>query len=611
MFQKGEVERAIVDASRAIRLEPRSVLAYLTRALFLQSKGSFEAALKDANEALGLAPRNADAYAARAMIYLDKQDLARSIADYAKAIDLYPNNWRLRAAKAEALRQKGNLQLALQDYDGALALSPDAVEIYNGRGIVWRDKGDYERSLLDFSEAILHNPNYSHAYINRGEIRYLKRDIASALADFDKALAIGANAIAYSYRGRAWLALDDKERAFADFREALRMSPNEISALEGRGEAHEQEGDLASARADYERALSLNPDRNPPSDAPAQAHARERLAALSAREPSQEKAQSREPKRPEPARIALLIGNQSYEPSVGALKNPHNDIALVRSALLKVGFFEANIAIIRDADRVAMLEAIEAFAARVGAAGPDAIGFFYYSGHGAANERRDNYLIPVDVPELQATGFWHRSVGLRDLLDKLNEDAPNAKHFVIFDACRNTLKLKDATAKALSQPKGFQPVREIPGGMLIAFATAEGELASDRGTSAGPYAQALAGEIVKPGVEAITVFRTVQLRVSESTGQKPWTQNSPMAAVYFAGEQLPKAEGARVWAEIETSKDIAIFEAYRRRYGLKNAVLDTLAAARIEELKRRASKEDEASSWTVSTEMAPPIRASR
>jgi hypothetical protein len=29
----------------------------------------------------------------------------------------------------------------------------------------------------------------------------------------------------------------------------------------------------------------------------------------------------------EPARIALLIGNQSYEPSVGALKNPHSRYA--------------------------------------------------------------------------------------------------------------------------------------------------------------------------------------------------------------------------------------------------------------------------------------------
>src|SRR2546423_545773 len=38
------------------------------------------------------------------------------------------------------------------------------------------------------------------------------------------------------------------------------------------------------------------------------------------------------------ARFALLIGNQSYDPSVGLLKNPHNDIAVVGEALAKQGF---------------------------------------------------------------------------------------------------------------------------------------------------------------------------------------------------------------------------------------------------------------------------------
>ena len=38
------------------------------------------------------------------------------------------------------------------------------------------------------------------------------------------------------------------------------------------------------------------------------------------------------------ARFALLIGNQSYDPSVGVLRNPYNDIAVVGDALAKQGF---------------------------------------------------------------------------------------------------------------------------------------------------------------------------------------------------------------------------------------------------------------------------------
>jgi uncharacterized caspase-like protein len=239
-------------------------------------------------------------------------------------------------------------------------------------------------------------------------------------------------------------------------------------------------------------------------------------------------------------RFALLIGNQKYPAVVGPLKNPRNDIAVIKAAFLKAGFHDKDIQVISDADRVTMLNAFDEFATKVGKAGLGAVSFFYYSGHGAANEPRDNYLIPVDVPQLTVRGFWNRSVSLRTLVERLKEDAPQAKHFIIFDACRNELKLIEPETRTLIQPKGFAPYRDIPGGVLIAYATAEGELASDHGTDAGPYASALAEEIVKPGVEAFTVFRNVQIRLIETVQQQPWMNSGPMGPFYFA--ELPEDE---------------------------------------------------------------------
>jgi hypothetical protein len=240
----------------------------------------------------------------------------------------------------------------------------------------------------------------------------------------------------------------------------------------------------------------------------------------------------------ESPRFALLIGNNDYSSGVGAnLTNPTNDIELVKKALLNDGFAEADIELIRNATRIDILKSFDEFARRIGRGGAGAISFFYYSGHGAADDNKDNYLIPVDAPDVLNSDFWYHTVRLRDLVELLNRAAPNAKHFVIFDACRNTLTLKDPEHKAfLHQLKGFEPVA-VPGGMLIAFATAQGQVASDVGEGAGPYARALAEEIVKPDVEAITVFRNVQLRLLDSTGQQPWTMWGPLTEVYFAGRE--------------------------------------------------------------------------
>ena len=216
-------------------------------------------------------------------------------------------------------------------------------------------------------------------------------------------------------------------------------------------------------------------------------------------------------------RMALLIGNQSYTNEIGRLANPHNDVALIEQTLKGLGF---EVAVERDAGLGALTRSINAYARRVRAAGPNAVGFFYYSGHGAA-DAGTNYLIPVDVKTTETGELWDQSLRLTEITRKLKGEAGNATHFVVFDACRNNLKLRASGSRALVQSKGFVPVSQ-ESGMLIAYATAEGELASDVGTGAGPYAKVLAEEIMRPGIEAVTMFRRVQVRVRSTIGQEPW-----------------------------------------------------------------------------------------
>src|SRR5262249_17804782 len=110
-------------------------------------------------------------------------------------------------------------------------------------------------------------------------------------------------------------------------------------------------------------------------------------------------------------RIALLIGNQSYNPSVGVLRNPHNDVALVGKALNQQGF--AVLPAIKDARRSDILGGVRDLVLRLNMAGAGAIGFIYYSGHGAAEKGTNiNYLIPVDAKEPGTTAFWDESVKL-------------------------------------------------------------------------------------------------------------------------------------------------------------------------------------------------------
>jgi len=197
-------------------------------------------------------------------------------------------------------------------------------------------------------------------------------------------------------------------------------------------------------------------------------------------------------------RIALLIGNQGCDTSVGRLKNPHNDFAIVGQALAGQAF--ELIPPIKDARRSAILGDARELVRRLNAAGFGAIGFVYYSDHGAAEEDTNiKYLTPIDVREPGTSAFWDKSVKLDDV-PRLLDGARGAGKFVVFDARRNELQLpsKDTT-------KGLAPVTNQQG-MFIAYASAPvGRTASDRGEKSGLYAAALAAELGKPGP---TFFRT-------------------------------------------------------------------------------------------------------
>ena len=168
-----------------------------------------------------------------------------------------------------------------------------------------------------------------------------------------------------------------------------------------------------------------------------------------------------------------------------------------------------------------------------------------------------------------------------------------AAKFVVFDACRNELQLptKDTS-------KGLVPVSEQQG-MFIAYASAPGRTASDRGETSGPYAAALAAELAKPGVDHLSLFQNVKEAVYAASGgaQQPWESNGLLRRIYLSGQQpalgQPQApmasvrlsEAAEGWDRTKDAASVAVLEAFIARYGA--TFYADLARARIDDLKQQ------------------------
>jgi tetratricopeptide (TPR) repeat protein len=135
---KGDRERAIADCTEAIRLDPKSVLAYYDRGLSNKHNGNLDLAIADFNEAIRLDPKFAQAALARGITHIMKGDLERAIADYNLAIQLDSKYALSYYNRGRAYGRKGDNDRAIADYTEALRLdlkTPMSMAI-----VAWRLK---------------------------------------------------------------------------------------------------------------------------------------------------------------------------------------------------------------------------------------------------------------------------------------------------------------------------------------------------------------------------------------------------------------------------------------------------------------------------------------
>ncbi|MCM2333177.1 MAG: tetratricopeptide repeat protein [Anaeromyxobacteraceae bacterium] len=195
----------------------------------------------------------------------------------------------------EAL-QKGNAPEALREFDQALESDPRMPEAHLGRGLVLEyGFGKLKDAEAEYRRAIELRPNYSDAHNNLGQLLARAGRWTEALESFDEALAspfYREPFVARCNKGLALYRMGRRDDGMAELKTCLAMAPRycagrrELGRLhlgEGRlkealeelgtyardcdkavdahqqlGQARMKAGDLAGAKASFERCLELS-----------------------------------------------------------------------------------------------------------------------------------------------------------------------------------------------------------------------------------------------------------------------------------------------------------------------------------------------------------------
>ena len=182
------------------------------------------------------APEMALAFLNRAAAYKALNDPGRAAADY-----------------AEALRRFDNLVDTQQ---------PVAQIVYQ-RAVAYQALGQIDRALASYDEAIRLNPADPMPLVERGAaLARHKGQLSGAIDDFTLALAISPdNVEALMGRGDAYGRSGEFARSLADLDRVIVLAPDNVDVLGTRGLVYLKIGHPELALREYEAALKLDPKR--------------------------------------------------------------------------------------------------------------------------------------------------------------------------------------------------------------------------------------------------------------------------------------------------------------------------------------------------------------
>ncbi len=303
-----ELDRAIADFDALISRNPSWPGAYSGRALAHMQRGNPERVIEDAARAIQQRPEDSMAHAllgdARAMTC----DFDRAVRDFDEAIRLKADMIAALQGRAAQSYRKDDLSAALRDLEAILIAQPTAHLALNLRGLIHAKQNRLDAALADFDRAIDAKRDFGAAYNNRGLVHARQGRIEKALQDFDAAVRLAATVFVHRFnRGKAYQQMGRRDLALADFRSSLELAPPRCG--DDKAQRNDVRWRIGSIQADIARDAE-RPRVRPEATGPAIGKER---------------------------RVALVIGNERYR-SADALRNPVNDAKAVAATLRRLGF---------------------------------------------------------------------------------------------------------------------------------------------------------------------------------------------------------------------------------------------------------------------------------
>jgi tetratricopeptide (TPR) repeat protein len=266
-YQNGYFARAVEMIGRAVTLDRDNAAYHANLAEAHRALGQYDQAIDCCRTALRLRPDYPEAANNLGLVLHALSQFTEAVAQFRAALEMRPDFALAQNNLGTSLRELGRFGEALQAYHLAVALDPKLAMARSNLGQLLVDQGEAEEGLANCAEAVALEPDRPAAHNNLGNAYRALERFSEARAAYDEALRLASlaqtgpseTAQVHANRGLALFLEGDRAGAFACFRQAVEIAPDDAQIGQYLANAHEAAEDYASALACWQRIVELNP----------------------------------------------------------------------------------------------------------------------------------------------------------------------------------------------------------------------------------------------------------------------------------------------------------------------------------------------------------------
>ncbi|MEJ2006436.1 MAG: tetratricopeptide repeat protein, partial [Cyclobacteriaceae bacterium] len=255
-MDKGEMNEALADFSKAIEMDPDFIVACRNRAQIYIRNKDWEKALKDLNRICE--DGDGEDLFQRAEVRMKQEDWSGAAADLQKAASVGIESVRINPPLASCYFNADDFTNAAKYFEKVVQHDASALDAWQGLGISLYMDEKYEQSEQALSKAIERGNSSKEAFGYRGMSLYRLGKNDKAFEDLSRVSTMGfTHEDAYYFLGN--LLLDDNkyETAVVQFNKAIALEPEKCGALASRAMAYSALSEHENAIRDISKAISI------------------------------------------------------------------------------------------------------------------------------------------------------------------------------------------------------------------------------------------------------------------------------------------------------------------------------------------------------------------